>query len=79
MTTTARPLKDSAIAYIFLAFTLFGFAGVQHFYLGRPGRGILWLLTWGLLGIGSVYDLFTLRRQVRGVNQERRVALLEVR
>lgn len=69
--TTSRPVKDTALAYILLAASLLGFAGLQHFYLGRPVRGIVWLLTWGLLGVGSLYDLFTLRGQVDTVNWRR--------
>jgi TM2 domain-containing membrane protein YozV len=71
VTRPALPPKDSGIAYVLLVPTLFGVAGLQHFYLGRVLRGILWLLTWGLLGIGSIYDLFTLKRQTRDVNARR--------
>jgi len=43
-------------------------AGIQHFYLGKIGRGVLWLLTGGLLGVGLIIDLFTLPQQVKTVN-----------
>jgi TM2 domain-containing membrane protein YozV len=39
--------------------------GLQHFYLGKPLKGLVWLFTFGLLGIGLVWDLFTLPHQVR--------------
>lgn len=37
---------------------VFGLAGLQRLYAGRIGTGILWLLTFGLLGIGQLIDLF---------------------
>jgi TM2 domain-containing membrane protein YozV len=62
-------------AYLWGALTLFGFAGFQHFYLGKPVRGVIWLLTWGLLGIGSLVDLFTLPELTRQVNARRAVGI----
>ena len=64
-----RPLKDVGVADLCWLVTFVGLAGVQHFYLGRPVRGIIWLLTWGLLGLGTLYDLFALPGQVRDVNR----------
>lgn len=37
---------------------LVGFTGAHRFYYGRPLTGLLWLLTFGLLGIGWIVDLF---------------------
>ncbi len=54
-----------------MLFTLVGVAGIQHFYLGKIGRGVLWLLTFGILGIGTIVDLFTLPSQTRTVNGRR--------
>ena len=56
------------IAYGLWAGWLFGFAGLQRLYLGKYGTGFLWLFTWGLGGIGQIYDLITLRRQVEEAN-----------
>lgn len=33
-----------------------GFLGAHKFYEGRPGKGVLYLLTVGLFGIGWIYD-----------------------
>jgi TM2 domain-containing membrane protein YozV len=70
--TYSIPLKDAGTAYLWALATLLGFAGLQHFYLGKPWRGVLWLLTWGLLGVGTVVDLFTLKAQTRRVNSKLR-------
>lgn len=48
----------TAVAYGLWALCLLGVAGVHRFYLGRPITGVIWLLTWGLLGIGLLVDLF---------------------
>jgi TM2 domain-containing membrane protein YozV len=56
-------------AYVWFCFTFLGLAGFQHFYLGNYFRGVLWLFTWGLFGIGSVYDLFALGADTRNRNE----------
>ena len=37
---------------------LLGFLGAHKFYEGKVGMGILYLCTFGLLGIGWVIDIF---------------------
>lgn len=69
------PLKDVGVAYLWGLATLVGVAGLQHFYLGKPLRGVIWLLTWGLLGIGTFIDLFTLPGQTRDVNARLRAGV----
>ena len=39
-------------------FWIIGFTGAHRFYYGRPLTGLLWFLTFGLLGIGWIVDLF---------------------
>ena len=63
-----------------MLFSLVAVCGVQHFYLGKIGRGVLWLLTFGLLtfgllGVGLIIDLFTLPQQVKNVNARRAVGI----
>ncbi|NNC10711.1 TM2 domain-containing protein [Planctomonas sp. JC2975] len=65
------PPRNAATAYLLVLFTLIGVAGIQHFYLGKIGRGILWLLTFGIFGIGTIVDLFTLPSQTKTVNARR--------
>lgn len=54
-----NPPKKLNVAYILLIF--FGTLGVHRFYLGKIGTGIVWLLTLGCLGIGTLVDIFRLR------------------
>lgn len=66
------PLKSVGTAYILWA-TL-GLLGGHHFYLGKTGRGVGYLLTIGWLGVGWLIDAFTLPSQVRMANVLRRGA-----
>lgn len=68
-----RQPKDVGIAYLCWLLSFFLISGVQHFYLGKPLRGTIWLLTLGLLGVGTLIDLFTLPGQTRRVNAERQM------
>jgi len=36
---------------------MFGLCGLQRFYAGKIGTGILWLFTWGLVGVGQLIDI----------------------
>ena len=49
-------LKSRSV-YVVLCLTL-GWAGAHHFYLKRNTFGIIYLLSFGLFGIGWLYDLF---------------------
>ncbi|MDR2073397.1 MAG: TM2 domain-containing protein [Spirochaetaceae bacterium] len=59
-----------SLAYLLWFFSFFGVAGFHRFYLGKIGTGLLWMCTGGLFGLGAVYDLFTLGRQVREANYQ---------
>lgn len=51
-------MKDThskAVGYILW---IFGFLGAHRFYYGKPITGLIWLLTFGLCGIGWLVDLF---------------------
>lgn len=59
--------RDS-IGYALWCLFFVGLAGVHRIYLGKYGTGILWLLTWGLFGIGQFVDLFRMRSLVQDAN-----------
>lgn len=57
-----------------MVLTIVGFffvAGLQRFVLGEIGMGILYLLTAGLCGIGTIIDLVNLDKMVSEYNQKK--------
>lgn len=56
-----------SIAWILLVFL--GVFGIHRMYMGKWLTGILYLLTFGLFGIGWLYDLWTLNSQVDELNR----------
>ncbi|WP_430867253.1 TM2 domain-containing protein [Demequina aurantiaca] len=77
MTTSySQPLlvpKSTGVTYVLWFFL--GLLGVHQFYMGKTGRGILYLLTGGVLGIMWFIDLFTIPGQLRAVNAQRAVGI----
>jgi TM2 domain-containing membrane protein YozV len=65
----AGPVDYSA-AWILLTF--FGCLGIHRFYMGKVGTGILFLLTFGLFGLGVLCDFLTLNSQISGLNHARK-------
>lgn len=61
-------MYKESIGYGLWCLFLFGLGGVHRIYLGKYGTGILWLLTWGLFGIGQFVDLFRMKGLVREAN-----------
>ena len=61
------------VAYLLWLFSGFGALGFHRFYLGKVGTGLLWLFTGGLAGLGCIYDVITLPRQVSEANIGARV------
>ncbi|MBR2050662.1 MAG: TM2 domain-containing protein [Rikenellaceae bacterium] len=55
-------MKSKTTAYILLIFL--GALGAHRFYIGKIGSGLLYLFTFGLLGVGILIDLFTLGSKV---------------
>ncbi len=57
---------DYTVAWLLLTFL--GLLGIHRMYLGKWITGILYLLTGGLLGLGYLYDYWTLNDQVALIN-----------
>ena len=49
------PYKSKVTALLLCIFV--GFLGAHRFYVGKIGTGIIWLCTFGLGGIGVIFDL----------------------
>lgn len=49
--------NDTVVSYLFWSAGLFGFCGLHRLYNGKVVSGLLWMSTFGLLGIGQLIDL----------------------
>ena len=59
---------DYNVSWILLTFL--GVFGLHRFYMGKWLTGILYLLTGGVVGIGVLYDFWTLNDQITLINAE---------
>jgi restriction system protein len=50
--------KSRALTLVLCIVGLIGLAGLHRFYVGKPWSGLLYLITGGLFGIGTLVDLF---------------------
>ncbi|MFP4329383.1 MAG: TM2 domain-containing protein [Spirochaetaceae bacterium] len=66
--------RSVSTAYLFWLPSLVGVAGLHRFYLGKPLSGIVFLMTGGLFGFGTIYDAFTMSSQVREAEIEDRLS-----
>lgn len=57
---------DYNLAWLLLVFL--GMFGIHRFYMGKIWSGILYLLTFGVFGLGYIYDMWTLNDQVTLIN-----------
>ena len=57
---------DYNVAWILLTFL--GLFGIHRMYMGKWISAILYLLTAGFLGIGVIYDFWTLNDQITLIN-----------
>ena len=59
------------IAWVLLTFL--GVFGLHRFYMRKWGTGLIYLISFGLLFIGVIYDYWTLNEQISAKNQERNI------
>jgi len=57
---------DYTLAWVLLTFL--GLLGIHRMYMGKWLTGILYLLTGGILGVGYLYDFWTLNDQITVIN-----------
>ncbi|MEM7410947.1 MAG: TM2 domain-containing protein [Myxococcota bacterium] len=58
---------DYSLAWGLLTFL--GVVGIHRFYLGKLWTGILYLVSGGIVGVGVLYDFWTLNDQIAAVNR----------
>ncbi len=66
-------MYSTQTAYLLWLPSFLGVAGLHRLYMGKIGTGILFMLTGGLFGIGTIYDGLTMERQVREARLKSRV------
>ena len=58
---------DYDVCWVLLTFL--GLLGVHRMYMGKWITGIIYLLTGALLGVGYIYDYWTLNSQINELNE----------
>lgn len=66
-------MRSTPVSYILWLLCFVGLCGLHRFYNGRWVTGLIWLFTFGLLGVGQVIDLFLIPGMVRVSNLEERI------
>lgn len=66
-------MNSKGTSYILWLAIFLGLGGLHRFYNGKIGSGILWLVTWGLFGIGQFVDLLLIPEMVEEHNLRYRV------
>lgn len=65
--------KEKKDLLILTIIGFFGVAGIQRFVVGEIGMGILYIVTIGFCGIGTIIDLVILDKMVSKYNQKQAV------
>ena len=70
--------KDPTTVLLLTLLAALGVAGVNRFYLGQIGMGVLYLLTAGLCLVGSLIDVFRHKTLTTQFNQQKALELAMV-
>ncbi len=62
--------KDPQLVLITTAIGFLGLAGIQRLILEQPAIGVIYLLTFGFCGIGTIVDLINHRNLTLEYNQK---------
>ena len=57
---TQKPTSQRSWIGVMILCFLFGWLGMHRFYAGKPGSGLLYMFTFGLIGIGTIVDFFAI-------------------
>lgn len=60
MSTFVTPASHKSKTVALVLCICFGFFGIHYFYVGRIGKGFLYMFTVGLFGFGWLIDIFTI-------------------
>ncbi|MBM9511670.1 NINE protein [Desulfogranum marinum] len=60
---------DYTVAWLLLVFL--GLFGIHRMYMGKWFTGIIYLLTFGIFGLGYIYDMWTINDQITVLNHEK--------
>lgn len=69
-------MKSKSVALILCLLGFLGLAGLHRFYLGKIGSGILYLITFGFFGVGTIIDCFTVGTQVEQYNTKQELNVI---
>jgi len=62
--------KDPQTVLLLTLIGFLGFAGIQRFYLDQIGLGLLYILTAGICGIGTIIDIISYKQITFEYNQK---------
>jgi TM2 domain-containing membrane protein YozV len=61
-------MKSTGVGYLLWLLCFLGLCGIHRFYAGKLFTGALWLITFGLLGVGQLIDLLLIPGMISDAN-----------